>query len=109
MAKARKPSAASKKRQPPFNLKEIGYIEKHYGKKSPESIAKHLGRPIKSIIQKAWKLGLSKSKPRIRPVFDPFKNTGAPPTVTDLSNPFIRPIPESAKPGQGRLVTFGDR
>ena len=41
-----------------FTHPEVSYIRRYYGVKTVESIASHLGRTPKSIMAKAWSLGL---------------------------------------------------
>jgi len=95
------------------------YLEHTFGKLSLAQIAAHLKRTVKSVEQRAYKMRLHMKaravvatpapEPESNPIPEP---VAAAPEATepaqefDPSNPFIRPIPESAKPGSGRQVKW---
>lgn len=45
----------------PWSLKEICYVEKHYGKKKTQDIANELGRTLSAIRLQAKKVGANNS------------------------------------------------
>lgn len=91
---------------------DVQFLEKNYGVLSYRQIADHLGRTLKAVEQKVFKLGMNErpAKPASTvsepaPVAEMPAAT-EPAEVFDRSNPFIRQIPESAKPGSGRQVSW---
>lgn len=93
---------------------DVQFLEKNYGVLSYRQIADHLGRTLKAVELKVFKLCLNERPVKAAsavqdpaPVAEaPAATEPEPAQVFDPSNPFVRQIPESAKPGSGRQVTW---
>lgn len=64
MVRRKKPNAPKKK--PRWTKEEIKFLLDWYADTSNTEIAEHLGRSVKSVVSKAFHMGLRKSPDRLR-------------------------------------------
>jgi hypothetical protein len=118
---AKKPAvgkkAVSEFKSGKFDQNEVDFLANNCGEMTSGELAAALNRPNTAVQTKLWQLSL-KAKPSGRskqgasvasstPDEAPVAVADSEPAeVFDPSNPFIRQIPESAKPGSGRQVSW---
>jgi len=100
-----------------FDQNEIDFLVHNSKSMTSGALAAALNRPNAAVQTKLWNLGL-KAKPigsTKQPAVESTDSTAETTIVAqsaepvqefDPSNPFVRPIPESAKPGSGRQVSW---